>query len=745
MQKRRAMSKLHVILLIDIIVVSLAAAGYIGISPQFSQTSSGATVKPPEFKISNLNIAPSDIELGSSASLSATVTNVGDIEGDYSIDLKVNGVAIDNAAGTLGGGNSTAVELPVTGNTIGSYTVEFGGASANFNVVPAQEDQNATPAVIKIRDLVVTPSETWPGSQVSVSVKISNTGGRSGQAQLVVYVDGKKYSEGNFTSLPGRTIPVSVPVTAGAEGTHSVSVNNLNSQFTVVPNGKHTLILHAWGSIEVNADITIDGRAYKTPINTLLDAGTHTIVLPPTDPTGAYPFVNWGDFAVSRPTRTIDLQDRMDLVAYYQGGSSCPSLYYWNGQEDVYVAEISNGGWLGYIGYINRDGTTTFLGGNPWDHAKISANDLVPRQIDGRNYFDVKLYQRWNEIIYLDAAYMLAVDHPAGTEAFASLANYMNPAYSNTVYTINPNKIRAPLSAVNEKGQNVLGAISNLDGVFSPGTNGAESPAWNNVQWNRLTLDLGDLSQAQQIKLVINGIVDWGSADTYYAWLNQFNTAAAQGLISDGTPVTPPPYLEIKDVNGNWVRVSADAMPIPADYVARTFAVNLTGIFPADLTDYQLRINNFWNVTYDYIGVDISNQVPTTIQRINPTATLTSLFDSPSPASGNFTRLGDVTPLLTAADNMYVIGRQGDQISLLFPTDNLDAPAPGMVRDYFVFVADWFKDAPDNWGYQYTLTVDPLPFIGMSGFPYTTAESYPYDAAHLAYLQQWNTRVINPQ
>jgi cytochrome c-type biogenesis protein CcmH/NrfF len=30
----------------------------------------------------------------------------------------------------------------------------------------------------------------------------------------------------------------------------------------------------------------------------------------------------------------------------------------------------------------------------------------------------------------------------------------------------------------------------------------------------------------------------------------------------------------------------------------------------------------------------------------------------------------------------------------------------------------------------------------MSGFPYPDTESYPYDQAHLDYLQQYNTRVF---
>jgi hypothetical protein len=94
------------------------------------------------------------------------------------------------------------------------------------------------------------------------------------------------------------------------------------------------------------------------------------------------------------------------------------------------------------------------------------------------------------------------------------------------------------------------------------------------------------------------------------------------------------------------------------------------------------------------------------------------------------------------ADEMYVIGRQGDQIYLQFPTDNLTAPAEGMERDYFLVTACFYKDEPGEWGYGFEFTVNPLPFRGMSGYPYPPTESYPYDALHLAYLEEYNTRVI---
>ena len=171
----------------------------------------------------------------------------------------------------------------------------------------------------------------------------------------------------------------------------------------------------------------------------------------------------------------------------------------------------------------------------------------------------------------------------------------------------------------------------------------------------------------------------------------------------------------------------------------------MTGLFPAGTTDYKIRLTNFWNVTYDYIAVDTTTQQDITVQKIMPTsATLSQYCSTNSTSSGNFTRYGDVTALLQSADDMYVVGRQGDEVTINFSVGNLTAVPAGMERDYFLFVACWFKDQPGQWGYGFTFTVAPMPFMAMSGFPYTTAESYPYDATHLAYLSQYNTRYIPP-
>jgi hypothetical protein len=238
-------------------------------------------------------------------------------------------------------------------------------------------------------------------------------------------------------------------------------------------------------------------------------------------------------------------------------------------------------------------------------------------------------------------------------------------------------------------------------------------------------------------------MVDWGPAEPYYDWIDGFTTAFAEGLVPNGTQINSPPYMEVMDANGNWVRVPDDRqLPTPADYVARSFVVDLMGLFPTDVSEYYIRISNFWNVTFDYIGIDITSQGNITVQEIKANATLNQVITTPSSSTGAFTKYGDVTQIVLEGDDMFVIGRQGDQVSLRFPTANLSPLEDDMERDYFMFVACWFKDPPGNWGYGFEFTVDPLPFRSMSGFPYPDSERYPSDDAHLRYLREYNTRKL---
>jgi len=736
MNSRSAMAKLKAILVIDVLIVAAAAGVY------FYLQAEGLIVGPlkqAEFIVTDLKISPPEAEVFEPVLVSVNVTNIGDEAGEYVANLTINNVLVENQTILVLGRNSTLAEFTILQETEGNYTVEIGGLSGsiNFNV------PSPTSSKIGLSKLVINPYEAWPNETVTVTVIATNIGVEPDSLSVRFMVDGSLLERRIIELDAKETTTVEFMLNETTEGRHTIGVNSLTGTFSVVPAGYHTLTIARSGGGSTPLTFTLDGVTHDTTYVELLPVGEYKLAAPNIVDvgTGVLEFSYWSTGSES-PSITFTLDKRLIIVATYtliSGYASCPSLFYWNGTSYVYVTEVSNAGWLGYIDYIDENGNIVFGGGNPWDTIKLDASQLTPRN----GYYDLTLLQQWDELFYLDTVYLLVVDHPADVDVYSTMVNYVNRAFPGEIYTVSKNNLLTPISATNEKGEDVLYKISKLDGVFTPGGNGFVSPSWDDIQLNQLTLDLGDLSDAEEIKLVITGMVDWGPPEPYYDWIGGFEAAFAGGLVAGGTQIYPAPYMEVMGAGGSWVRVPVDRqMPTPSDYVPRSFVVDLTGLFPEGVSEYKIRLTSFFNVTFDYIGIDTTPQENIKVQRINPSATLHQEFVNIPFPTGNFTRYGDVTQLVLEGDDMFVIGKQGDQVSLRFPVAGLEALGDGLERDYFMFVACWFKDAPGNWGYGFDFTVDPLPFRNMSGFPYPDTESYPYDDAHLQYLREYNTRVV---
>lgn len=745
------------ILLLDLIIVAFASGGYFYVKTQFPQGVEPSTpsLKPAEFNVTGLTITPTEAQVGQSVVISVNVTNVGEEEGVHSVNLTINGVVKENVTIQLLGGEAKTVEFTDIESQAGNYTVEIEMLTGTFLIsappvkpttptIPTSPTTPTPPAAPKpanlnVYSLRISPDEVWPGDSITISCRVTNYGDLAGNYTAILVINGEEKVNQTVTLSGGASTTISFTVIEQDVGTYSVRLGTSTGTFSVVPNGMHTLSIIS-SPYSTTLEFTIDGQNDTLPYSKLLPVGAHTISMPVQDPTGTNLFLYW-ETGLSNPTRTVDLQSKMQITASYSGGSggsSCPSLYIWNGTEYVFVSDVSNHGWLGYINYKNssksEDVPFTFYRNNPWDYIPLDISQLALK--DGA--YNLELMQRWDEIFYLDQAYLMFIDHPAEVNVYSTMVEqYLDPNYMGAIYTVSQNLL-TPISAINERGQNVLPEILEVDGFFTPGINGLNSPSWDKIQWNTLTLNLGDLSQVSQIKLVVRAVVDWGSPEDYITWLGNFYDSS----VPDGAEVTPPPFMEVKAADGSWVRVpESRQFPIPPEGVPRTFVVDLTGLFPTN--DYELRINNFWNVTFDYIGVDTSSQEDIVIQRIDPQATLYQAFNTNSVASGSFTKYGDVTSLLLNEDDEFVIGRQGDVVSLAFPTASLTPTPENWTRDVFLFEACWFKDSNGNWGFGFGFTVDPLPFRDMSGFPYPPTESYPSDPNHLSYLSEWNTRVVS--
>jgi hypothetical protein len=731
------------------------------LTTSFTITSEAQSVKPAEFQVTDLTINPSSVQANEAVKISVKVTNVGEAIGNYTVNLKIDAATRDTRDVTLAGQASEIIEFEITETNAGTYEVEVDGLVGSYNVetpIVASED-------IELIRMFVNPYEVWEGETVTITAKINNNANEEGVLGARLLVDDEVITTKQITLAAGELdATIEFTITAGPANPNSTKgypikmvnlgnqSNTLNGYFVVAPDGYHTLSINRAGGGSTPMIFTLNGEIYETPYLKLLPEGEYSIS---TDEivdvgTGIVEFSHWND-GVESASRTFTLDRRLSMLAHYiviSGYASCPSLYIWNGINYTYITEVSNAGWLGYMDYMNKDGDIVFGGGNPWDHVKLNTSQLEVKTDaeNGYEYYDIVLFQQWDEIFYLDTAYLVVVDHSADIDVYSTMVNYINRGFYGEIYTINEDSLVTPISATNENGENVLPQISKLDGFFTPAINGVDSPSWDNIQLNQLTLDLGDLSGASEIKLLINGMVDWGPAEPYYEWIEKFDEAYAEGLVANGTQLYPAPYMEVMDAQGNWVRVPQDRqMPTPADYVPRTFAVDLNGLFSTDVSEFKIRITNFWNVTFDYIGMDTTPQEEVTIHEIAPIANFKPLeFGTTiSNASGYFTKYGNVTQLLLEADDMYVIGMQGDNVTLKFPITSLPPLEDGEERSVFLYVASWFKDPPGNWGYGFEFTVDPLPFRNMSGFPYPDTESYPTTEEYVNYLKEWNTRAVN--
>jgi hypothetical protein len=108
--------------------------------------------------------------------------------------------------------------------------------------------------------------------------------------------------------------------------------------------------------------------------------------------------------------------------------------------------------------------------------------------------------------------------------------------------------------------------------------------------------------------------------------------------------------------------------------------------------------------------------------------------------TGFYTRYGDVLPLLLESDSKYVIMNAGDEISLEFTATELPELPSNWTRDFLFYNDGWLKDGDLNTAHGQT--AEPLPFHGMTSYPYGHDDSYPNDPEYVNYMELYNTRKV---
>ena len=412
--------------------------------------------------------------------------------------------------------------------------------------------------------------------------------------------------------------------------------------------------------------------------------------------------------------------------------SSCPFLFTWNGAEFEFVTDFLGGGEMGY-----SHGPGHYNSPDPVEYVRIRGDQLRPRA----GMLELRVTNELEEAVFLDQLELVVLTHPEDIEVYPN-EGMTEPAKPHRLHGVRD--LRVPATALDDDGSDVTDRIARLDRWYPDGFTLA--PFRGHAEPHVLTLDLG-ADDAWRVLL----LTGW----TSYAFSSD-NIAATQAGVA---PVLPA--LEIKGVNGRW-RPATVELGIPVGR-PQTIAVDLTGQLRAG--EREVRIVTSMRIFWDRILV--GRPAPTTDvreQRLEPSeATLRARgfsaevhpegtqptvydYDRVTPVSpwktmtGAYTREGDVRELVTTTDDMFVIGRDGDEVALGFDASTLDPPPAGWTRTYLLRADGFSKEMDINSASPDTVL--PLPFHAMSGYPYGPSERYPDTPVHRRYRETYNTRAV---
>jgi len=450
---------------------------------------------------------------------------------------------------------------------------------------------------------------------------------------------------------------------------------------------------------------------------------------------------------------------QQDFAEIDRRGSSCPTLFVWNGKRYEFVADMLGAGVVGHwVGPGQRDVP------RPVEYIKLDRNAV--REKNGKLSF--RFMEPLEEAVYLDQVRLLAVDHPAGFGVYPNEYFASNPPYPEFRVVLSRDA-KSPAGAWDEHGHDVLPYLLAHRYFGDFGLTKFQGFA----RTHSLVLDLGAPYNGGPLWLLMDGEVEYFSANSMYA----ASQAGVQAI---------PPYVEALNATGNWKRV-IDDIGFPAGG-RRIMTADLSGKLPRGTQ--KIRITTNLQIYWDSILVDRTEQPevgetpnppgnaglrneavsehslnasesyrltavplvqadlefhgfplkvegvpPGNVRYVYEKASATGPYTRPA---GTYTRYGDVLPLLTALDDQSVVFGSGDEVRLNFDPSQLPALPRGWVRDYF-FAANGYEKDMDFYAAEGNF-VAPLPFLGMGDYPYAPKKAFPLDDMHVNYLLEYNTR-----
>lgn len=431
---------------------------------------------------------------------------------------------------------------------------------------------------------------------------------------------------------------------------------------------------------------------------------------------------------------------------------SCPLLFTWNGRTFEYVTDLLGAGSLGER--LPGGGHRTPRGE---ESVKIEARQLVPKS----GQYVLKFAEPMDEVTYLDGVQLLVVDHPAGVQVYPDERFTSDPrGPSQDLLAFRTDRQIFPARATDQRGRDVTATLRHRDRAT---VDGFARRAWIGIadeHW--VELDFGDRLQGfgpdDRLVMFLAGWTDYPFPESMWA--------ATQA----GVAVRPPSLERWHD--GRW-------LPVPIEFgfpagLPRVMTVDLTGRLTGPTCRLRLKTNMhvFWDQLFvaplservpagrtthaspllRVAGLDVQRAdlaVRGCVQEFSPDGREPTCYDhdrlAPIPVvrlAGRLTKLGDVTDLLQGRDDHFVIFGPGDEVTATFDALALPPLPAGWQRSFVLRTWGYCKDSG-----PFTATggtVEPLPFHGMSTFPYPPGEHGPGSPAHAEYLRRYQTRRVGP-
>jgi len=418
--------------------------------------------------------------------------------------------------------------------------------------------------------------------------------------------------------------------------------------------------------------------------------------------------------------------------------ASCPNLFAWDGTHYRFVSDFAGVGGLGFLVA-------------PGEYAVPRATEYLrlPHIEPLGGQFVLQVTEPLEEVLYLDAARLIAVDHPLGTEVFPNeMMAAAAPKPVPEIFCIR--RPIEPVRAVDHRGVDVTDALRRVDRRYAGATE--VDPRFTGFAKDHFVeLDFQDrlheLPPGARLILFLDGWVEYGYSST--------NFAAAQA----GLRLKAPSIHALRD--GRWVELFHE-VGYPAG-LNHTMTLDVTGKIRAG--DRRIRISSNMEIYWDriYLAAAPGDASPAVKEvgpqsadlhflgyprEYSPDGRQPNLYDYQNldrsvawrTMAGDYTRLGDVTELVQEADDCYVIMGPGEEVTLRFDAAALGPIPPGRARTFLLKVDAYCKDMDSHTAYPDT--VAPLPFRAMSGYPYPAGEHYPDTDKTRSSRLRFNTRHV---